>query len=159
MAVTVTIQGTEIEFPTSGESPNWAPAVVEFAQAVEEALDASLGDFDVFPQTFILTQNANTNLNIPNLNFPIEEVRSAFIKYAVYRSTASNSSFDSGEMVIIYDSLSSTWYLQRESVGNSDTDIIFNITSAGQIQITTTSLSGTGYSGRIAFSAQALTQT
>lgn len=159
MAVIVTIQGTEIEFPTAGESPNWGPAIVEFAQAVEDALAASLGDFDVFPQTFILTQNANTNLDIPNLNFPIDEVRSAFITYSVYRSTATNSSFDSGEMVIIYDSLNTTWYLQRESVGNSDTDITFNITSAGQIQITTTSLSGTGYSGRIAFSAQALTQT
>lgn len=159
MAVVVTIQGTEIEFPTPGESPNWAPAVLEFAQAVEDALQAAIGDFDVFPQTFILTSNANSNLDIPNLNFPIDEVRSAFITYSVYRSTATNSSFDSGEMVVIYDSLNTTWYLQREADSNSDTDIMFNITSAGQIQITTTSLSGTGYSGRIAFSAQALTQT
>jgi len=159
MAVIVTIQGTEIEFPTSGESPNWAPAIVEFAQAVEAAINSSLGDFDVFPQTFILSNNANTNLDIPNLNFPIAEVRSAFIRYAAYRSTNTNSSFDSGEMVVTYDSLSATWYLERESFGNSDTDISFDITPAGQIRITTTSLSGTNYSGRIAFSAQALTQT
>ena len=74
MSTTIVIQGTVIEFPTSGESPNWAPAIVEFAEAVEAALQSVLGDFDVFPQTFILSNNANSNLNIPNLNYFLHHI-------------------------------------------------------------------------------------
>ena len=159
MSIVINIQGQVIDFPTSGQDPSWAPAIVQFAQAVEDALRAAIGDFDVFPQTFILTNNANTNLEIPNLNFPIAEVRSAFIQYSVYRSTDSNSSYDAGDITVIYDTLTATWHLQRESVGNSDTDISFDITGTGQVRIPTTSLSGTNYSGRIAFAARALKQT
>jgi hypothetical protein len=37
MSVRITIGSQVIEFPSSGADPNWAPAVIDFAQAVETA--------------------------------------------------------------------------------------------------------------------------
>lgn len=153
----ITIQGTPIEFPNSGSSPNWSPAVIEFAQAVEAALQAAIGEFDVPPQVYTLTNNVNSNLNIPNLSFSSQEVRSATIEFAVFRKTNSLKTFAKGRLNIFYDDVAADWAIQREDdVGNITNEVTFSITSSGQIQITTTNLAGSSYTGKISYSAKAL---
>jgi hypothetical protein len=158
MSVTITIQGTPIEFPSSGESPNWAPAVIEFAQATEQALLSAVGPYDIAPQVFNLISDVNTNLDITDLNFPTSAVRAGYINYSVVRigvvGLVTTTLSEAGQIVVVYDG--SAWTLTRDYVG--DADCTFKITTAGQVQITTPTLAGYS-SGKISFSAQTLQQS
>ena len=158
MSVTITIQGTPIEFPSSGESPNWAPAVIEFAQATEQALLSAVGPYDIAPQVFNLISDVNTNLDITDLNFPTSAVRAGYINYSVVRigvvGLVTTTVSEAGQIVVVYDG--SAWTLARDYVG--DADCTFNITFAGQVQITTPTLAGYS-SGKVSFSAQTLQQS
>lgn len=156
----INIQGTIIDFPDSGSSPNWAQAVIEFAQAVESSLSGLAGPFDVSPQTLnIDAQNPGTNVDITNLTFPTSEVRSAFIRYAVYRSTTTNSAYESGSLEVVYNPngpVNQKWEVVREYVG--DGSITFSMTDVGQIRFSTSALAGLNHTGVITYTAQAILQ-
>ena len=141
--------------PSSGESPNWAPAVIEFAQTVEDAIASAVGQYDIPNKTFTLVNPVDTTpLAISDLSFPTSAVRAAFVKYSVIRITSSETKTETGNIMVVYDG--SSWTLGRDYVG--DANCAFDITSTGQIRITTTALTGTYTSGKISFSAQALVQ-
>jgi len=157
MSVKITIRGTPIDFPTSGESPDWAPAIVEFAQAVKEALTISSGPYDIPEQNFILTDNEISSfLSIDNLSFSTAAVRAAFVKYTVYRKLDSTVKTESGSLLVNYND--TAWEMSRDFVGDALCD--FEIDSTGQIKIKTTLIAGVGsYEGVVTFSAQALSQS
>lgn len=157
MSTPITISGTTIVFPTSGESPNWSPAIVQFAQLVADALSLVAGPFDVFPQIFTMTSNANTNVNITNLSFPTSNVRAAFIRYTVYRNTSSTTVTEAGNLIIVYNpsnSVGNKWSINQIFTG--DASIVFNVTDTGQVQFSTTAIAGTSHVGSLTYSAQAL---
>lgn len=160
MSIQITIQGTPITFPSAGGSPQWAEAVDKFAQAVEGALNSVVGAFDVAPQALIIdAYNPGTNINIAALSFPTASVRSAFIRYAVFRSTNSTSVYESGELEIVYNPNGPTnnkWEIAQKLVG--DGQILFNVTDTGQVQFSTTSISGGSHVGKLTFVAQAVLQ-
>jgi len=162
MAVTVTIRGTPIPFPTSGESPNWAEAVTEFAQAVEDALiTLGLGIGDITPQIYNIDAfNGNViPQDVQNLAFSNTLVRSSVIRYAVTRTSSTETAIEAGLILIAYNpslSVGNKWYITTQKVG--DGKISFSITDAGQIQFTTTALGGINYSGEISFAAVSLLQ-
>lgn len=157
----ITIQGTPVNFPDSSASPNWAPAVIQFAQLVETALASSIGPYDVSPQSFIAdAYNPGTNVDLPNLAFPISTVRAAFIRYSVFRTTSTTTNYEQGHLLVIYNpsaSVGNKWEITRDYIG--DGKITFNITDAGQVQFSTTTMGGINHSARIAYAAQAFTQT
>jgi hypothetical protein len=154
------INGTAIDFPDSGTDPNWAEAVIQFATQTQNALEKIGLPSDVSPQTLIISaDNPGTNVPISSLAFSILTVRAVFVKYAVYRTTSTSTVYEAGELVAVYNpngSLGSLWELQREFVGNAD--ITFTMTDAGQIEFSTTALSGLNHYGILSFSASTLTQ-
>ena len=157
---TITIQGTPINFPDSGESPNWAPAIIQFAQAVEDTLLAVAGPFDISPQIYVMTSNVNTNVDVPNLAFPTSTVRGAFIRYTVFRSTTTTTVAESGTINIVYNPdnpIGNKWEIVREYDG--DAQVTFTITDVGQIQFSSASIAGVSHAGKITYSAQALLQS
>lgn len=152
MSVTITIKGTPIDFPSSGESPNWSPAVIEFAQAVEEVLLSAVGPYDVSPQVFNLVSGGPPQ-PITNLSFSTVTVRAAYIKYSIMLIGSSTTS-EAGNIVALYNG--SNWNITtRDYVGEAN--CFFNITTAGQVQITVPTIPGF-VSGKLSFSAQALQQ-
>lgn len=160
MAKQVIIQGTVIDFPEDGASPTWAPALVQFAEAVESALANFVGTFDVSPQIFNIDAFNNVaNQDITNLSFSTTEVRSVVIEYYVFRQTDSTNASESGVIYANYnDNLptNSKWELSRQFVGDGEID--FNITDTGQVQFSTTALAGSNHTGNIGFSAKTLEQ-
>ncbi len=157
MSTNVTINGTTIAFPTSGTSANWSEPVTEFAQLVEGALNSFVGPFDIPPQTFIMTTNANTNVNLPNLAFPTSTVLGAIISYSVFRSTNSVTVTETGTITVNYNPTNPTgnkWEINTEFVGDSQT--VFNITDVGQVQFSTTLISGINYTGKCTYQAKAV---
>lgn len=157
MSKTITIAGTPIEFPTSGTSPDWAPAVDQFAEVVADALNTLVTAGDVSPQVYEIDAfNTPGFNNIPNLIFSNIQTRGATISYSVYRQTDIQSAVETGEMQAVFDTFNNAWYMSRQRTGDSLTD--FQITGTGQIQFSVQTLPGGNYTGRISFSAKALQQ-
>lgn len=164
---TILIKGTPIAFPDSGASPNWAPAVIEAVEALAEAVNSITASFDVAPQVQnIDANNSSSNVNINNLNFPASDVRAATVYYSVYRKTQDSGPPDgeevteAGTLEINYNASRPTtqkWELVR--TGESDASIDFDITDLGQIQFSTTALTGINHTGIISFRALAILNT
>ena len=77
--IPITIGGTVIQFPNTGASPAWSPAIIQFAEAVAVQLQVISSPFDVAPTVQILTSNANTDITLngngSSLSFPHTSVR------------------------------------------------------------------------------------
>lgn len=159
----IIIGSTVVDFPDSAESANWAPAIIQFAEAVAEQLDLVSGTFDVAPQTYNIDAfNTATNENIPTLSFSTSSVRAVFIQYYVYRSTSSANADEAGDMIAVFNANNGSglkWTLTQGNRTGPGANISFNVTDSGQFQFTTTALAGSSHTGRIGFVARALEQT
>jgi hypothetical protein len=160
MSIPIQVNGTIVNFPASGESPNWSSAVIQFAQLVAAALAFSVGPFDVPPQVYVMTSNANTNVNLPNLTFPTSTVRGAIVIYSVFRSTNLSTVSETGQIYVNYNPtfpVGKKWEISNDHVGNANSS--FTILDVGQLQFSTTLLAGTGFSGTITYQAKAILQS
>jgi hypothetical protein len=164
MAIKLIIQGTPIEFPSSGSSPNWAPGVIEAIQALADAVNSITGAYDVPPQVQNIDQNnLSTNVEVNNMIFPFQEVRGATVFYTVYRKTENSGPPDgvelaeAGTIQIVFNNANPTnnkWEIQREYVGNAK--ISFNITDVGQMRFSTEEITGINHNGVLSFRAIAI---
>lgn len=162
----ITIGSTIIDFPSSARNPNWAEPVIQFAQAVADALSLVVGPFDINPRVM----NINNYNNVTNqaltdgispCSFAIDAdyqnpgTRSAFIRYAVYRKTDSlDNIVETGTIIGLFTG--STWLYSIDKIG--DAQISFIVDSLGQVRFTTTAISGSNHVGRITYGAQGLKQ-
>ncbi len=160
MSFTITIQGEVIEMPSSSDSPNWSEAIDQFATAVEGALSGLAGAFDVPPQVYVIDSfNPVTDQALPNFSFPVSDVRSIFIRYAVFRTTSTTTAYETGNIMAIYspaNPINNKWDFSVDRAG--DGKITFLITDAGQIQFSTEALGGINHAGKITATAQAVLQ-
>lgn len=178
MSIQIIVNNTPIDFPSSAQSPNWAPALIEFAQNVATALSGIVGPYDVAPQVVdIENDGAEHAIQTPSVSlaFPTSTVRSANIRYSIYRNNdANNTQAETGLLSVVYNSESATWELQREFIGNitpvgtygnaapsgtCTSGMLFRIDNNGQVYYKAATLTSTGYTGKLSFAAQALLQT
>lgn len=156
----ITIQGTVINFPNSGASPNWAPSIIDFAEAVEGALESVTGSYDVPPQVLAIPSEINTNVSIPRLTFPVSEVRSVIVTYAIYRESTDANEAEAGELEFVYDTLAGEWILNREAVGTDVVNVTFDVTNTGQVRFSTSAMeSGSYREGTLSYQAKAILQS
>lgn len=156
----INIQGTIISFPDSAAAPNWSKGVIDFAKAVEQALAAVVGPFDVAPQVLnIDASNPGINIPIAALNFPTSNVRSVFIQYAVYREAElpTTNASETGTITALYDTASGVWLIQRDYIGDGKID--FAISNTGQVSYTTTQIGTSNHTGRLTFLAKSILQS
>lgn len=160
MSQDLNISGTVISFPSSGASPNWAPAVIAFATAVEGALQAVVGPFDVPPQIQAIdAYNPGSNIDLQAAVFPPSDVRSVELIYAVNRSTDSQEIVEEGTLKAVYNASGtpgSKWTVQRFGVGEAE--IEFTWLDTGVVQFSTNAISGANHTGAISFQAKSLLQ-
>lgn len=164
MAITLIIKGTPCEIPESSAGPNWAPGIIDALTALTDAVNAVTGTYDVPPQVQnIDANNSSSNVDITNLVFPSSEVRSATIFYAVHRETEDSGSGDNqevsegGTITIVYNNSNPTnnkWGISQIKAGEAN--ITFAVTDLGQLQFTTTALTGINHVGTISFRALAV---
>lgn len=152
----INIAGTDINIPNSGSAPNWAPAIIEAFQLIAEALSISAGPFDIPPQNFVMTSNVNNNVPIPNLSFPTNDVAGAVVFYNVHRSSDLPLSISqTGILLLNYDSSRAPglkWQV-LDQYTNSGAQVMFTMTDVGQMEFSTTAISGTNPIGNINFRA------
>lgn len=162
MSIPINIANTIINFPESGAAPNWAPAVIQFAIAVQDALASFVGPFDIPPQIYTMTSNANNNVNLPNLAFPTTTVRGAIISYSVFRNTTGTGAqtiSETGQIYVNYNPtnpVGNKWEINRDYIGNAQ--VTFNITDVGQVQFSSTLISGLNHTGKVTYQAKSILQ-
>jgi hypothetical protein len=159
----IIIKGTTVNIPASGASPSWAPAIIDAFTLTADAVNAFAGTYDVAPQTKnIDIYNSSSFIDINNLVFPQPDVRGVTIFYSVARKTSETTVgagdnkevSEAGSLELAYNgSLGAglKWQIVRTGVGNASID--FNVTDLGQVQFTTTALTGISHTGTISYRA------
>lgn len=155
----INIGGTIINFPNSGTDANWAPAVIEFAQAVADVLASIASPFDISPRVQILTSDNNINININSVTFPSGSVRAFLFSYAIYRVNDTMALAETGSIYGVYDTLNSTWSLNHQFEGekqSSGQPYHTFIMSGDQMQLSTVAIGGSydSNNSKISYSAK-----
>lgn len=156
----ITIAGTIIEFPDTAQSPDWSKGVIQFAEAVEDALSVVVGNFDVGFQTLNIDAfNPGTNIDIQNLSFSTVEVRSFQVIYSVFRTAdgPSTTAYETGVLTAIYspsNPIGNKWEISYEKTG--DGKFSLNVTDTGQVQFSTEQIGTLNHTGTLSFKATAL---
>lgn len=153
------VNGQTFDFPEQSDSPPWGDNVTDWAQAVTDVLANVTGTGDILQTTAAIANNQSSAANINGLSFDPGVVRGAVIEYTVYRVTTgigASESVETGTIYLGYRSTANDWFISV--VGGGGAGVTFSITSAGQVQYTSTNFSGSSYSGSIKFRARALTQ-
>ena len=157
MSKQVTISGTTYTLNQQGDSPPWGEDLSSLLEALVEVANSVVGTGDILTTSFSVANNISSATNITGLVFDPAQIRSAIISYSVYRSTNSTELSEAGQIMVTYKSTANSWELARYSVG--DAGLTFTMLPSGQMQFTSTNMSGTGYSGLLKFNAKAFTQT
>jgi hypothetical protein len=146
MSVKLIIGQQVINFPTSGTDSNYAPAIVQFAQAVTDQLSSIASSFDISPRVQVLTDDVNSAIDVVGCSFPSSSVRAFTFNYAIYRTNDVDSYAENGVVGAVYDTLTSTWILQHEFEGQRQSDgSLYNSfsMSGDQLTLTTVGIGGT----------------
>lgn len=159
MSVPIVIAGTTFNYPTSGESPNWAEEASAFAVAVGEVLNTLLAPGDILQTSFEIGNNVGIETNVNGLLFDSGVVRAANISYSIYRTSTENPSgnVESGMIYIVFDDSAidaNKWLMTQTVTGTSG--VILSIDHNGQFKFTSNDIGSTDYSGMMTFSARVL---
>lgn len=156
MSIPLVVNNATYNFPTSGQDPGWGSDVTDWASAVTVALTTTSGTGDITQTAAVINNNQTSASNVAGLAFDTTVIRGAIINYAIYRSTNSNEVAEAGTVYASYKSTAGVW--DFVVVGSNSANTVLSITNTGQVQYTTDNMSGTSYSGKISFRAQALLQ-
>ena len=158
MAVELIVGNVPYQYPEPGESPGWGEGATGWAEKVTEVLQSIVNANDILETAFTVDNNIAAATNVTSLAFNTTSVRAAEIDYSIYRATdAPTELTETGKMLIVYKNTANTWFLTRTTSGD-DTGVEFTITTTGQIQYTSTDISGANYTGIMKFRAKSLQQ-
>lgn len=157
MSIPVTINGTIYQIPEQGQSPPWGDDLTPLLQAIVEVINSTSGSSDILITSFNLANNVSSAANVNGLVFDTSQVRSAIVSYSISRSTSLSEFSEAGQIYVTYSNTLGSWEISQDFAGTSG--ISFSITNGGQIQYTSTNMSGTSYVGKLKFKAQAFLQT
>ncbi len=93
--------------------------------------------------------NNTADQNITGVVFDKTVYVGAQFNYACHRETDSSNVQESGIVAVNYDSKDDVWRLSELINGIDDSGISFNVTSTGQVRITTNNLTGTNYAAQL----------
>lgn len=105
--------------------------------------------------SFTIANNISSATSVTGLSFSGSTYRSFIIDYSIYRSTSTALSAVAqvGELRGVYNTQSLTWYLS-DNYSGQNSGVTFSITSGGQIQYTSTNISGTSYTGSLKYTTR-----
>jgi hypothetical protein len=159
MSVQLIVNQQVYEYPENRDGPPWGESATAWAQAVTDVLQSLAGTGDILQTPANINNNQVVAANVQGLSFDPTQVRAAVVEYSVYRNTTGAGAMElveSGTMYPSYKSVAGTW--DMPIVGGQEGGIQFTITSGGQIQYTTSSMTGSNYTGTVRFRARAFLQ-
>jgi len=152
----VVINGETYYVPVSGQNPQWGSELHDVVVALA-TVSGSINPPGSIPLTsFNLANNVSSASNLTGATFDVSLIQSFELNYSIYRSTSITEGSQGGTLSGTYKRMANTWDMANEFNGLAG--IVFSITNGGQIQYTSSNLSGTFYAGVIKFSATAILQ-
>lgn len=97
---------------------------------------------------FSIANNQAAPANVTGLVFDKVSVKAARIFFDISRRTDTQNVIEVGEMFCVFDAEADDWRVSLDSKFD-DGGLTFTITSVGQVQYTSTDLTGTSYSGTL----------
>lgn len=97
---------------------------------------------------FSIPNNQTTPTDVTDLVFDKLVTKSARVFIDISRETATQNFVEAGEIYVRYDSVNDNWDLTLNT-NFDDAGCVFSITSAGQVQITSSNLTGGSYVGTL----------
>ena len=156
MSTSVTVGSSTYILPQQGDPAPWGTDLSDVISAITEALSSVVGPSDINTTSFDLANNQSSAANLTGLTFDTSTVRAAIVQYSIYRTSSTTEKSEVGTIYLAYKSTAATWELAQTYAG--DSGITFSITSAGQVQYTSSNFSGISYSGKLKFKATAFLQ-
>lgn len=152
MSTTVLISGTEFSIPSQGENPPWGDDLNSLLLNMVELLTTLSASTDIATTSFVIDNNVAAFTNIVGMSFNNATVRSGIISYSLYRATTLSELSEAGHLYVTYKSTLGSWEIAQTAVGNSD--VLFTITNAGQVQYSSSNMLGANYVGKLTFNAK-----
>lgn len=119
-------------------------------QVVDFALESVGGGGVPDAVSFSLANGVSSASSITGLSFSPSTVLAFILEYAITRSTATTKVCSVGKFRGVYNSLTSAWSHSDDYAGD-DSGIVFSVSPAGQVQYTSSSLSGGTYVGELKY--------
>lgn len=101
-------------------------------------------------QTDFAIANATGPADVTGLVFDKATVKAVRVLFDLHRETSTQDFDEIGELWLTHDSVTDTWRIAWTS-HNEDAGVIFTITGTGQVQYTSSNLSGGSYAGTLRF--------
>lgn len=150
MSKILIVGNDEFEFPEEGTNASWGENVTDWASAVSDALAGVQQPNDITTTTAVINNGQASYANIAGFSFDTSEVISINGEFIVKRSTDSNNLVESGVIRGNFDG--TAWVVTQTSQGNAG--VTFDITSGGQVQYISSTITGANYVGIIIFKAK-----
>lgn len=145
MSDQVNLKNTIYLIPANLEEPNWGESLTSYLKAIAEAINSISGPSDLIESSFTIDNNISSPTDVTGFFFDSTTVRSFAVRGNITRQHgASTFEYEEFTLVGLFEDAAG-WKLQRE--GLDDAGVDFTITSAGQVQYTSTNLAGSPYSG------------
>ena len=153
MPKNLTVGSEVFEFPLEGENAGYGSEITDWAEAVSDALSTVQKPNDILT-TSASIGNGIVLANIPGFSFSTAEVIAIDCRYFIKRITTGPSVTvtEVGYIEGYYDG--TNWGISIRSTGDAGVDL--TITPAGQIQYTSSTLSGATHVGIITFEAKVI---
>ena len=156
MTTPLVVNNTTYNYPVEGEPAGWGSEATGWASAVTAVLASLAGGGNIQVSTFSpIADNQSSAANITGLSFNTATASGFRAVYYVTRTSSNGTITEFGQLFGVFNSQSATWTMNKFGSAG-DAGITFTITSAGQIQYTTTNHGGSSYSGSIKFKAESL---
>jgi hypothetical protein len=137
-----------------------------FSFAIERVLDSNV-DLDtgeagvgaISETSFTIVNNQTSAADVTGLLFDGSLVEAARIEYSIYRNTTGVGAVElaeTGEIRLAYSPVAETWDMQRVAIG--DAGVTLTVTTLGQIQYTSSNLTGSPSASVMRFRARTLSQ-
>jgi hypothetical protein len=97
-------------------------------------------------QTFTIANNQVSAANVTGLNFDSATDKFFNVQYRLFRRTATFSYAQAGKLRGVFNNDTSTW-LMSDDYSGENAGVTFSITSGGQIQYTSSNITGASYLG------------
>lgn len=149
MPIPLVIANETYQYPINRDPAGWGTEASDWAQAVTDNLNSLSGPADILNTVANISNNITSPTLIPGLSFDSTVVKGAKVDYNVYRVTSTNEVVEQGIMLLSYKPNAMLWDLTLVSGQNSN--VVFSITTSGQMQYTSDNMPGLNYSGEITF--------
>lgn len=159
MPIPLVVGGNTYLYSENMENAPWGEENTAWAVAVTNVLSEVQGTGDIEQTIASIGNNIISSTNVAGLVFSSLTTRGAVVEYTVYRVTSGSGASEAVEVGTMYPgylSVANTW--EMPVIGGQNSGVVFTINNNGQVQYTSSALTGSSYSGTITFRARALLQ-